>query len=72
MWSGLKRGCEKVDGLGSEFWNASRFSTSELLNCEMVWKTVFVELSSEAMRGKLLVYDGMGEGVISEIDMLGE
>ena len=72
MWNGLKGGCEKVDGLGSEFWNASGVSTSELLNCEMVWKTVFAELSSESMRGELLVYDGMGEGMRSEFGMLGE
>ena len=61
-----------MDGLGLEFWNSSGVSISELFNCEMVWKTVFVELSSESTRGELLVYDGMGEGVRSEIDMLGE
>ena len=61
-----------MDELGSEFWNSSGISISKLLNCEMVWKTVFVDLSSESLRGELLVYDGMGEGVRSEIDMLGE
>ena len=61
-----------MDGLGSEFWNSSDFSISESLNCEMVWKTVFVELSSESMRAELLVYDDIGEAVRSEIDMLGE
>ena len=33
---------------------------------------MFVELSSESTRGQLLVYDGMGEGVRPEMDMLGE
>ena len=33
---------------------------------------VCVELSSESMRGQLLVCNGMGEGVRSEIDMFGE
>ena len=28
--------CESVVGLGSEFWNSSGVSISELLNCEMV------------------------------------
>ena len=35
-------------------------------------KSVFVELSSTTMRGELLEYDGMGEGVRSDIDMLGD
>ena len=35
-------------------------------------KCVCVELSSESMRGEVLVYDGIGEGMKSEIDMLGE
>ena len=55
---GLKGGWEKVDGLGSESANSSRVSISELLNCEMVTKTVYVEVLSESMLGELLVYDG--------------
>ena len=33
---------------------------------------MFVDLSSESMRGELIVNDGKGEGVRSGIDMLGE
>ena len=47
-----------MDGLGSESANSSRVSISELLNCEMVTKTVNVEVLSESMLGELLVYDG--------------
>ena len=39
MWSerkGVAKGVEKVDGLGSQFWNSAGVSISELLNCEMV------------------------------------
>ena len=43
-------------------------SISELLNCEMVLKTVFVK-SSEPMRSELEVNEGKGEEVRSERDM---
>ena len=49
-----------MDVLGSESANSSGVSISELLNCEMVTKTVFVEVLSEFMLGELLVYDGSG------------
>ena len=49
-----------MDGLGSESANLSGISISELLNCEMVRKTVFVEVLSEVMLGELLVYAGSG------------
>ena len=61
----LEWGGEKVDRLGSEFWNSSGVSMSELLNYEMVFKTVFME-SSETMRGEIVVNDGNREEVSSE------
>ena len=39
---------------------------SELLNCDMVSKTIFFESSSESMRGEFLVNDGKREEVRSE------
>ena len=57
---GWKGGWEKVDGLSSDSLNLSGVSILELLNCEMLWKTVFVELLSESMLGELLVYDDSG------------
>ena len=44
-----------MDGLCSESAISSRVSLSELLNCEIVRKIVFVEVSSESMLGELLV-----------------
>ena len=49
-WMGRKGGWENVDGLGSEFANLSGVSISELLNWEIVWKTVISELASEKCR----------------------
>ena len=61
----FEEGCEKRDGLGSELWSLYGVTMSELLNCEMVLKTVFVE-SSEPMRVVLVLNDDKGEQVRSE------
>ena len=58
----LEGGLRKKDMLSSEFWNSCGMSMTEILNCEMVFKTVFVD-SSESMRGELMVNDGKGEEV---------
>ena len=72
MWIGRKGGREKVDVLGSEFWSSYGVLIPKLLNCEIVWKILCAEIPSASMRGDLLVYNGMGVGVRSKIDMLRE
>ena len=56
-----------MNALGSESASSSGVSISELLNCEMVWKTVFIEVLSESMLGEFLVYDGSEQGGKSKI-----
>ena len=51
-----------VEGDGSELANSSGVSTSELLNCEMVWKIEISELVSEFMLDGILITGESGGG----------
>ena len=55
-------GWENSDGLASEFANSSGFSMSELLNWEIVLKTVISELVSESMPDDVLTWGDSGGG----------
>ena len=60
--NGSKGGWENVAGLGSEFSNLSGASMSELLNWEIVLKTVMSELVSETMPDDVLTWGDSGGG----------
>ena len=51
-----------VEGDGSESANSSGVSTSEFLNCEMVWKTEISELVSEFVLDGTLITGESGGG----------
>ena len=59
---GRKGGWENAGGLGSEFANSSGVSMSELLNWEIVLKTVMSELVSESMPDDALTWGDSGGG----------
>ena len=57
-----KGGWENAGGLGSEFANSSGVSMSELLNWDIVLKTVMSELVSESMPDDVLTWGDSGGG----------
>ena len=59
---GRKGGWENSGRLGSEFANSSGVSMSELLNWEIVFKTVISELVSESMPDDMLTWGDSGGG----------
>ena len=67
---GRKVGWENVDGLSSEFANSSVVSMSELLNWEIVLKTVMSELVSKSMPDDGLTWDDSSGGK-AKIEMMG-
>ena len=60
--TGRKGGWENAGGLGSELVNSSVVSMSQLLNWEIVLKTVMSELVSESMPDDVLTWGDSSGG----------